>query len=136
MAVNAVSMSPAVVAVRRMSCSLMARAAFCNSAGCRAGLFGFMRRATIVALGTSSCSSPSRLGPSSALNQLTPVTLPARPIDADDKAAFDRVVAAREDDRDCTGRLHGDERRIVASGRGDHGHLTSNEISRERRQPI
>src|SRR5262249_16191072 len=35
-----------------------------------------MRRATIVALGTSSCSSPNRLGPSSALNQLTPVTLP------------------------------------------------------------
>ena len=27
----------------------------------------------------------------------------ARPIDAGDKAAFDRVVAAREDDRDCTG---------------------------------
>src|SRR5262245_56418786 len=55
---------------------------------------------------------------------------------AGDKAAFDRVVAAREDDRDCTGRPHGDERRIVASGRGDHGHLTSNEIGRERRQPI
>src|SRR5262249_27787341 len=52
------------------------------------------------------------------------------------KAAFDWVVAAREDDRDCTGRLHGDERRIVASCRGDHGHLTSDEISRERRQPI
>src|SRR6516225_5286352 len=34
MAVNAVSMSPAVVAVRRMSCSPMACAAFCNSAGC------------------------------------------------------------------------------------------------------
>ena len=56
----------------------MACAASCSSAGCRAdsGLFGFIRRATIVALGTSSCSSPSRLGPSSALNQLAPVTLP------------------------------------------------------------
>src|SRR5262245_43619230 len=32
--------------------------------------------------------------------------------------------------------MHGDERRIVASGCGDHGDLTSNEISCERRQPI
>jgi hypothetical protein len=70
------------------------------------------------------------------LNQLTPVTVAARPIDAGDKAAFDRIVAAREDDRDCTSRLHGGERRIVAAGCGDHGYLTSNEIGRERRQPI
>ena len=50
-----------------------------------------------------------------------------------DKAAFDRVVAACEDDRDCTGRRLGDQRRIVASGCGDHGHLASNEIGRKRR---
>ena len=79
---------------------------------------------------------PSRLGPSSALNQLHPGDVAARPIDAGDKAALNRVIAAREDDRDCTGRLHGDERRIVASGCGDHGYLTLNEISRERRQSI
>src|SRR4029077_14429144 len=36
-----------------------------------------VRRTMIVALGPSSCSSPSRLGPSSASNQLAPVTLPA-----------------------------------------------------------
>src|SRR5262249_52903500 len=65
-----------------------------------------------------------------------PSDVAPRPIDTGDKAAFDRVVAAREDNRDCTGRLHGDERRIVAAGCGDHSHLTSNEISHERRQPI
>ena len=79
---------------------------------------------------------PQPLGSEFGAEPAHPGDVAARPIDAGDKAAFDRVVAAREDDRDCTGRLHGDERRIVASGRGDHGHLTSNEISRERRQPI
>jgi hypothetical protein len=65
-----------------------------------------------------------------------PRDVAARPVEAGDKAAFDRVVVAREDDRDCTGRRHGDERRIVAAGCGDHSYLTSNKISRERRQPI
>ena len=60
----------------------------------------------------------------------------ARPINAGDKAAFDRVVTAREHDRDRAGRLHGDERRIVAAGCGDHGHLAPDEFGRERRQPI
>ena len=71
-------MSPAVVAFRTTSCSPMARAASCSSAGWRAvsALFGLTSRATVVALGANSCSRANRFGPSSALNQLTPVTLP------------------------------------------------------------
>jgi hypothetical protein len=79
---------------------------------------------------------PQPLGSEFGVEPAHPGDVAARPIDAGDKAAFHRVVAAREDNRDYTGRLHGDERRIVASGCGDHGDLTSNEISRERRQPI
>src|SRR6516164_9007411 len=55
---------------------------------------------------------------------------------AGDKAAFDRVVVARDCDRDSTGRAHGDERRIVAAGCRDHSYLTWDKISRERRQAI
>jgi hypothetical protein len=65
-----------------------------------------------------------------------PGDVAARLPDAGDKAAFDRVVTAREHDRDRAGRLHGDERRIVAASCGDHGHLTPDEFGRERRQPI
>ena len=73
----------------------MTRTASCSSAGCRTGfriLFGFIRRATIVTLGTSSCSSPSRLGPGvRRSNHANPSDVAPRPIDAGDKAAFDRV---------------------------------------------
>ena len=65
-----------------------------------------------------------------------PGDVAARPVEAGDKAAFDRVVAAREDDRDCTGRRLGRERRIVAARCCDHGDLLSNQISGKRRQPI
>src|SRR5438874_13117140 len=76
--VKATSMSLDVVAFSTTSCSPRLRADSCNSAGWRAvsALFGLRSTATLEALGTKSCSSASRFGPSSALNQLTPVTLP------------------------------------------------------------
>ena len=65
-----------------------------------------------------------------------PRDVAARPIEAGDKAVFTRVIVAREHNRDCTGRRLGRERRIVAAGCSDHGHLTLNEFGRQRRQSI
>src|SRR5262249_50719687 len=137
-AVNAASIPPGVVAVRTTSCSPMARAASCSSAGCRAdsGLFGLERKATIVALGTSSCSSPSRLGPSSAANQLTPVTLPpgrlrlaTRPRLTGSSLLVKTIgivlVAAMATSAE-----------LLPPVCRDHTYLRRNKTSRERRQPI
>ena len=59
-----------------------------------------------------------------------PGDVAARLVEACDKAVFARVVVAREDNWDCTGRRLGCDRRILATGGNDHGHLTSNEIGR------
>src|SRR5262249_6681230 len=138
MAVNAVSMSSAVVAGRAKRCSPSARGGLCQPAGCLAafGVFWFFWRGGDWSIGGTPGTEPQSLGAEFGTEPAHPGDITARPIDAGNKAAFHRVVAAREDDRDCTGRLHGDERRIVASGCGDHGDFTSNEISCERRQPI
>src|SRR5262249_14404602 len=55
-----------------------ARAAACTSRVWLGalGLAGLMMKATMVAAGTSSCSSSSRFGPSSTFKMLMPVTLP------------------------------------------------------------
>ena len=76
------------------------------------------------------------LGSEFGVEPAHPGDIAARLPDTGDKAALDRVVAAREHDRDRAGRLHGDERRIVAAGCGDHGHLAPDQFGRERRQPI
>jgi hypothetical protein len=54
------------------------RAASCKSRDWSdvSAMFGLTSRPTVIAVGTNWCSSSSRFGPSSALNQLTPVTLP------------------------------------------------------------
>ena len=59
----------------------------------------------------------------------------ARPVKAGDEAELDRVAARFEDDRNGRGRCLCRKRRRSA-GRGNHGHLTTNQIGRHRRQPI
>ena len=66
----------------------------------------------------------------------TPVSIAARPGEAGDKTELDRIVADAEDDRDRRGRRLGRERRSEVPARGDHGHLTANQIGRQRRQAI
>ena len=70
------------------------------------------------------------------MNQLTPVTLPpgrlmlaTRPRSTGSSLLVKTIGIVLV-------ACHGDERRIVAAGCGDHGHLTPNEFGRERRQPI
>jgi hypothetical protein len=59
----------------------------------------------------------------------------ARLVKAGDEPELDRVATRFEDDRNiCGRRLRGERRR--SAGRGNHGHLTMNQIGRHRRQPI
>src|SRR6516165_9827977 len=59
----------------------------------------------------------------------------ARPVKTGDEAELDRVAARFKDDRNgCGRRLRCECRR--SAGRGNHGHLTMNQIGRHRRQLI
>ena len=88
----------------------------------------------MVAVGTSSCSNSSRFGATSTFNVVTPVTLPpgrfrlaTRPICTGSLAVVKTmgiVVVAAFAAR-CPGRI-GD----------DHGHLTTNQLSRHRRHSV
>src|SRR4029077_19140093 len=60
----------------------------------------------------------------------------ARPGKAGDKTKPDRIIANGEDDGDRGGRRLGHEGRVGTSARGDHGHPSSNQFSRQRRQPV
>ena len=99
------------------------------------GLAGLTSRAMTLAVGTSSCSNCSRFGVISTFVWVTPVTLPPGRLRLADEAEPDRVAARFEDDRNGRGRRLCRKRRRSA-GRGNHGHLTMNQISRHRRQPI
>ena len=57
----------------------------------------------MVAVGTTSCSSSSRFGPSSGFNGHAG-DVAARPVQAGDEADLDRVAANHEDDRNGCGR--------------------------------
>src|SRR6516165_7133308 len=59
----------------------------------------------------------------------------ARLVKAGDEPELDRVPARFEDDRDICGRCLRCERRRSAS-RGNHSHLTMNQIGRHRRKSI
>ena len=59
----------------------------------------------------------------------------ARPGEAGDKTKPDRVIADAEDDRDRRGCSFGRQCGQVA-GRGDHGHLSANQIGHQCRQAI
>ena len=89
----------------------------------------------MVAVGTSSCSSSSRFGPSSTFNVVTPVRLPPGRFRLATSPTATGSPADREDDRNRRGRRLGRQRRCAA-GRGNHGHLTANQIGRQCRQSI
>src|SRR5262249_20445013 len=59
----------------------------------------------------------------------------ARPSEARDKTKPDRVIADTEDDRNCRGCSFGRQCGHVAY-RGDHSHLSANQIGHQRRQAI
>jgi len=65
-----------------------------------------------------------------------PVTLPPGRLRAGDETSCDWVNADENDDRNRRSRRLGSECRRSAAGCHDHGHLTANEIGRQRRQPI
>ena len=90
----------------------------------------------MVAVGTNSCSSSSRFGPSSTFKLVTPVRLPPGRFRLATSPSCDRVAADREDDRNRRGRrLCRQCRRSTADG-DDHAHLTADQIGRQRRQSI
>src|SRR5258708_11867813 len=60
----------------------------------------------------------------------------ARVVEAGDETSCDWVNADENDDRNRRSRRLGSECRRSAAGCHDHGHLTANEIGRQRRQPI
>src|SRR5262245_16917157 len=65
-----------------------------------------------------------------------PCCVPAGPIKAGDEAKPDWVVAGNEDDRYRRCRRLGREPGVDAPGRRNDGHLTANQIGRQRRQSI
>jgi hypothetical protein len=65
-----------------------------------------------------------------------PGRVAARPGEAVDKTKLDRVITNAEDDRDRPCRSFGRKRGPAAGGRGDHGHPTADEVSRQFRQGI
>ena len=58
----------------------------------------------MVAVGTTSCSSSSRFGPTSSVQGGHARDVAARPVEAGDKSELDRVAADLEDNRNCRGR--------------------------------
>ena len=100
-----------------------------------AGLAGLTSSAMTLAVGSSSCSNSSRFGATSTFAWVTPVTLPPGRLRLATRPSSNRVGAQFKDDRNGRGRRLCRQRRRSA-GRGNHGHLTMNQISRHRRQPI
>src|SRR5215475_7285012 len=92
-----------------------------------------MSTAMLLAVGTISCSSPSRFAALS--KKMYPGDVAARPIEASDKAERYGVTADPEDDRNRRGRLLRCADPIVG-GRKHDGHLTANQIGCQRRHAI
>jgi hypothetical protein len=84
-------------------------------------------------LGTKSCRSRSRRQLS--IEKIDPGRVAARPGEAGDKTKPDRVIADTKDDRDRRGCSFGRQCGQIAS-RGDHGHLSANQVGHLRRQAI
>jgi hypothetical protein len=77
-----------------------------------------------VAVGRSSCSNSSRFGATTAFNWVTPVTLPPG-----------RLRLARRPNRTASPPISKTIGMVVVgSGRGNHGHLTMNQIGHQCRQ--
>jgi hypothetical protein len=76
--------------------------------------------------GTTSRSSPMRLGMTSELSELTPVALPPGRL----------RLADLENDRDRAGRDFGRERGLGRGKRHDHRHRPADELGGKLRQPV
>ncbi len=87
------------------------------------------------AAGSNSCSNSSSFGATSAFEIGHARDVAARAVEAGDKAEPDRVGGQLKDDRNRRGRCLGGKRRR-SGGRGNHGHLATDQIGRHRRQPI
>jgi hypothetical protein len=93
---------------------------------------GLMSAATMVAIGTSSCSNSSRFGPNSTSNTVAPVRL--LPGQLSDKPRLDRIEPHREDNWNRRGRRLGRwDRRAI---REDRGHPTASQFRRQCRKSI
>ena len=97
--------------------------------------FGLTSTATVVAVGITSRSSPSRFASRSTVNDIDTGHVAARPVQALDKTELDRIFGGNKNDRDCRDRRLG-RVRIAEAGADDHGDLTPHQIGRQRRQSI
>src|SRR6516225_2393907 len=134
-----VSKSSSVLACTTWRLSQSVRAAACTCFvvdSAIAGLPGFIRRAMVVAVGTSSCSTSSCFGPSSTPIEVAPVMLPPGLLRLATSPSAIRIARCREDDGYRGGCRFGSERCRMATGCGNHGHLSANQIGRQCRQSI
>ena len=99
-------------------------------------LAGLTSTATRAAPGTSSRRSSSRFALNSTLKKLMPVRLPPGRARLATRPSLTGSSVTLKDDGDRRGCRLGRERAGGTAGRGDHGHLTANQIGRQRRQSI
>src|SRR5262249_9691905 len=133
---KAASISRGVLALRTEICSPRPRAASGisrNVASAMGGLAGLTSTAMRTALGTRSCSRPSRLAITSATKKLMPVTLPpgrARLVTRPNftGSSTTQITWGRGGRSFC--------KRRSSEGRGDHGHAAADEIGDDRRHAI
>src|SRR5215471_7575451 len=96
---------------------------------------GLTNTATRTTLGTSSCRSRSRLATTSLAKKINASGVAARPGEVGDKTKLNRVFTDTEDDRDACCRSFGCKRGCGAN-RGDHGHLSADQVGHQCRQAI
>src|SRR5262249_15514770 len=96
---------------------------------------GLTNTATRTTLGASSCRSRSRLATTSLAKKINASGVAARPGEVGDKTKLNRVFTDTEDDRDACCRSFGCKRGCGAN-RGDHGHLSADQVGHQCRQAI
>ena len=127
-----------LLACRIWSRTPRASAAACRSLNCESavGLVGLTRTAITVAAGTASCSIFQPLWRYLHVQARHACKVTSRPVQALDKSNCDWIGTHLEDYWDCCGRRLCRERCGSASWRDNHGHLTTYQICRQRRQSI
>src|SRR5262245_56050009 len=135
---NTASKSRSVLACRTWSCRPRVRAAVCRFLvfiSARAGLVGLTRCAMVLVVGTSSCNNSSRFGATSVFKWVTPVTLPPGRLKLATRSSWTGLAANSTTNRNGRRRCPC-RKRCRSRGRGYHGHLTMNQISRQCGQPF
>ena len=99
-------------------------------------LVGLTSSAMTVAVGTSSCKSPSRFGASSRPNEGYARYIAAWPVKAGDEPKCNRISASEDDDRDCRGGPLCRQRRRRRAWRRNYTHPAANQISCQNRQAL